>query len=111
MNIKQGADKVFAFYVYNQAGEVVLEEPENIVFTAVQQLPCGNQVEIQKELNNGIVFNGENGKYRLSFVPEDTINLKTGGYPFDIKIKRAGKQYFVVKEGMLKIVKSYTGVI
>lgn len=111
MQIKQGADKTFAFYVYNQAGTVVLDAPNDIVFTAIRQTECANCQTIEKRLNNGIDFDGETGKYTLTFYPEDTINLAPGAYPFDIKIKRAGKQYFVVKEGTLKIVKSYTGVI
>lgn len=111
MQIKQGADKTFAFYVYNQSGEVVKDEPSDIVFTAENELPCGAVKTIKKSLGNGIALDGETGKYTLTFVPADTINLPTGAYPFDIKIKRAGKQYFVVKQGFLKIVKSYTGVI
>ena len=111
MQIKQGADKVFAFYVYNMDGEVVMVEPNDIVFTAVRKTECEDCSTIEKRLNNGIVFDEVTGKYTLTFYPEDTIGLEPGAYPFDIKIKRAGKQYFVVKQGSLKIAKSYTGVI
>lgn len=111
MEIKQGADKTFAFYVYNKAGQVVLDEPSNVVFTAIRNVECANCQKLQKILNDGIEFDGETGKYTMAFYPEDTISLEPGAYPFDIKIKRAGKQYFIVKSGTLKIAKSYTGVI
>ncbi len=111
MQIKQGADKAFAFYVYNKAGEVVLTAPTDIVFTAIRQVECANCQKLTKRLGNGIHFDAETGKYTMTFYPEDTIGLEPGAYPFDIKIKRAGKQYFVVKQGSLKIAKSYTGVI
>lgn len=111
MQIKQGADKAFAFYVYDQAGEVVKTAPQNIVFTAIKQVECANCSKIEKIFNNGISLDEETGKYTLVFYPEDTIGLEPGAYPFDIKIKRAGKQYFIVKQGTLKVAKSYTGVI
>lgn len=111
MEIKQGADKTFAFYVFNKAGAVVLDEPSDIVFTAIKKTDCANCSRLVKILGDGIMFDSETGKYTMLFYPEDTINLEPGAYPFDIKIKRAGKQYFVVKQGSLKIAKSYTGVI
>lgn len=111
MQIKQGADKAFAFYVYDQTGEVVKTAPQNLVFTAQLKTDCANCSKIQKMLNSGITLDEETGKYTLTFAPEDTISLAPGAYPFDIKIKRAGKQYFIVKQGILKVAKSYTGVI
>ena len=111
MNIKQGADKTFSFFVYNWNGEIVKEKPANVVFTAVRRIECANCQKIEKKLGNGIEFDQASGKYRIIFYPEDTIGLETGVYPFDIKIKRANRQYFIVKSGALKIVKSYTGVI
>lgn len=111
MQIKQGADKNFAFYIFNQDGEVVKTTPQNLIFTAIKQEACANCSKIEKRLNNGITFDEETGKYTLVFYPEDTIGLEPGAYPFDIKIKRAGKQYFIVKQGTLKVAKSYTGVI
>lgn len=111
MLIKQGANKNFKFYVVRR-GETtpILAPPEAIVFTAVKKDCCGSSV-LRKSLGDGIAFDQTTGKYTLSFVPADTINLPVGNYGFDIKIKRSGGQYFVVNQGFLKIEKSYTGVI
>ena len=111
MKIKQGANKNFKFYVYQKGStNPVLSRPANIVMTAKKENCCG-AVVLTKSLDNGISFDGTTGKYTLAFVPEDTINLQIGNYPFDIKIKRENAQYFVVAQGWLKIEKSYTGVI
>ena len=111
MNIKQGATKNFKFFVYERGGTTpILNKPDGIVFTAEQVNQCQTAV-IRKELDAGITFDEETGKYTLCFVPEDTINLPPGNYGFDIKIKRSGSQYFVINQGYLKIIKSYTGVI
>lgn len=111
MRIKQGANKNFKFYVYERGGKTpVLARPQEIVFTAIRSTECQENV-LQKSLDNGITFDDTTGKYVLAFIPNDTINLPPGNYPFDIKIKRADTQYFVVAQGWLKIEKSYTGVI
>ena len=111
MKIKQGADKSFKFYVYRKGSTTpVLEEPQALVFTAVKEKCCGTVI-LKKSLDDGITFDSETGKYTLTFSPADTINLPVGNYPFDIKIKRANTQYFIVAEGNLAIQKSYTGVI
>lgn len=111
MKIKQGADKSFKFYVYRKGStSPVLDAPQALVFTAVKEKCCGNVI-LKKSLGEGITFDAETGKYTLNFVPSDTINLPVGNYPFDIKIKRANTQYFIVAEGNLAIQKSYTGVI
>lgn len=112
MRIKQGENKSYKFYVYEKGGTTpILLRPQNIVFTAELTASCGEVAKIVKELDNGITFDETDGKYIMSFAPEDTINLPLGNYGFDIKIKRSDKQYFVVYQGYLKIVKSYTGVI
>jgi hypothetical protein len=111
MNIKQGANKNYKFYVYQRGEQTpIVARPEQIVFTA--QLANGCQThKLTKTLGSGISFDSTTGKYTLAFVPADTINLPPGNYGFDIKIKRGGGQYFVVNQGYLKIEKSYTGVI
>ena len=112
MIVKQGANKNFKFYVYQRGGTTpITNKPEGLVFTAEKRGTCGCEIVLTKTLDNGISFDEETGKYVLSFVPEDTINLPPGNYGFDIKIKRSGGQYFVVNQGYLKIEKSYTGVI
>lgn len=111
MKIKQGANKNFKFYVYAKgSSDPILVRPTNIVMTAKKENCCG-AIVLTKSLDNGITFDEATGKYTLAFVPEDTINLQIGNYPFDIKIKRGDAQYFVVAQGWLKIEKSYTGVI
>lgn len=111
MNIKQGANKNFKFYVYVKGSNTPnLNVPRDIVFTATHRYECDRQVMV-KSLGKGIEFDSETGKYVLSFVPQDTIGLEPGNYAFDIKIARADLQYFVVKQGFLKIQKSYTGII
>lgn len=111
MNIKQGANKNFKFYVVQRGTNTPIKAvPEAIVFTAVKKNCCG-QSTLVKSLDDGISFDPETGKYLLAFVPADTISLAPGNYGFDIKIKRPGGQYFVVNQGYLKIEKSYTGVI
>lgn len=113
MNVKQGANKNFKFYVYVKGSQTPnLQVPMNIVFTAMKSNKCGcGEVIFQKSLNDGITFDETTGKYVLSFVPEDTINLEPGNYAFDIKIARANLQYFVVNQGYLNIKKAYTGLI
>lgn len=113
MQIKQGANKNFKFYVYVKgANQPNLQEPLDIVFTAVKGNSCGcGQAVIRKSLGQGISFDEETGKYLLAFVPEDTISLEPGNYSFDIKIARANLQYFVVNQGYLQIKKAYTGLI
>ena len=111
MKLKQGANKNFKFFVYGRGSTTpALDRPQDIVFTAIKSTECPENV-LQKKLDDGIIFDETTGKYLLSFVPYDTINLPPGNYPFDIKIKRADMQYFVVAQGWLKIEKSYTGVI
>ena len=112
MNIKQGANKNFKFFVVLRGETTPIKAaPEAIVFAAERRNPCGQETVLTKSLGNGIAFDSNTGKYTLSFVPEDTINLPPGNYGFDIKIKRSGGQYFVINQGYLKIEKSYTGVI
>ena len=113
MQIKQGANKNFKFYVYTKGSQTPnLQTPRNIVFTALKNNGCGcGEIILQKSLNNGITFDPETGKYTLAFLPEDTIGIEPGNYAFDIKIARANLQYFVANQGYLKIKKSYTGLI
>lgn len=111
MNIKQGENKSFKFQILNQNGDPNEDVVSDIVFTAEKTMPCGKSVKIVKRLNDGIVFDPETFYYLMSFEPDDTINIDAGNYPFDIKVKRSNLQYFVLVEGNLKIVKSYTGVI
>lgn len=111
MNIKQGANKNFKFYVYVKGANTPnLIPPREIVFTATHRYNCDRQL-IVKSLGKGITFEPETGKYVLTFEPNDTLGLEPGNYAFDIKIARADLQYFVVKQGFLKIQKSYTGLI
>lgn len=112
MRIKQGETKSFVFYSY-EAGSTtpILDEPADIVFTAVKEDDCCNSHRISKKLGAGISFDTETGQYTLSFEPSDTINLPAGNYPFDIKIKRGNAQYFIVKQGAMNIDRAYTGVI
>lgn len=113
MQIKQGANKNFKFFVYVKGSQTPnLQPPRNVVFTAQKTANCGcGEIVLQKSLNNGITFNSETGKYTLAFLPEDTIGIEPGNYAFDIKIARADLQYFVVNQGYLKITKAYTGLI
>lgn len=111
MNIKQGENKSFKFQILNQNGDPNEDVVSDIVFTAKQTLPCGQTTIITKGFSNGITFDPETFYYLMAFEPADTINLKPGNYPFDIKVRRENLQYFVLDEGTLKINKSYTGVI
>ena len=111
MNIKQGENKSFKFQILNNAGTVNETVVSDMVFTAENTLPCGQEVKITKKLGDGIIFDETTHYYLLSFVPEDTINAEPGNYAFDIKVKRSNLQYFVLAKGTLKITKSYTGVI
>ena len=111
MKIKQGENKSFKFQIVNSEGTPSQEVVADMVFTAEKTMPCGENVKIVKRLGNGIQFNPETYYYTMSFTPQDTINVNSGAYPFDIKVKRGNLQYFVLLEGQLKIIKSYTGVI
>ena len=111
MNIKQGENKSFKFQILNKNGDVNTEPVSDIVFTAENDLPCGNTTKIVKRLGNGIVFDTETHYYLMSFNPNDTINAPAGNYAFDIKVRRSDMQYFVLAKGALTIIKSYTGVI
>lgn len=112
MLLKQGESKKYTFFSYTQGTPTpILDAPDDIVFTAKYRAKCGETFTITKKLNDGITFDAESGKYTMKFNPEDTINLPTGNYDFDIKIKRAPEQYFIVKLGRLTIEQSYTGVI
>lgn len=111
MNIKQGEDKSFKFQILNQNGDPNEDVVSDIVFTAEYELPCGQKTQIVKRMGDGIVFDPETFYYLMAFDASDTINAPIGNYPFDIKVKRANLQYFVLAKGEFKIIKSYTGVI
>lgn len=111
MNIKQGEDKSFKFQILTPEGEPVEQVVNDIVFTAKKTLPCGASIDIVKKLGDGITFDEETSYYLMKFEPSDTISVTPGAYPFDIKVRRINLQYFVLIEGTLKVIKSYTGVI
>lgn len=112
MRIKQGESKNYIFYSYPYGSQSpILDTPDDIVFTAETHGTCGKLFTLQKSLGKGITFDSETGKYSMKFVPEDTINLPTGKYDFDIKIKRGQSQFFIIKQGYMVIEQSYTGVI
>jgi len=108
MIIKQGADKTYIFYIYNTDGDVVKSAPADIQFTAV----CPNnprQPVLIKSWQKGITLDTETGKYTMIINSEDTINLPPNEYPFDMKVKRGNKQFFVVMSGTMDIRLSFTG--
>lgn len=110
MIIKQGADKNYIFYIYDAGGNLIKTAPTDIQFTAA----CPNnpnQPVLIKSWQNGITLDTETGKYSMAIDSEDTINLPPNKYPFDIKIKRGNRQFFVVMTGEMDIRQSYTGEI
>lgn len=110
MIIKQGADKTYIFYIHDAGGNTIKTPPTDIQFTAA----CPNnpyQSVVVKSWQKGITLDTETGKYTLVMNSEDTINLPPAKYPFDIKIKRSNRQYFVVLSGVMDIRQSYTGEI
>lgn len=112
MRIKQGENRNYIFYTYPYGSQSpILDVPNDVVFTAKYRAKCGESFGVVKTLGSGITFDAETGKYSMKFVPEDTINLPPGNYDFDIKIKRANSQYFIVRQGYMTIDKAYTGVI
>ena len=112
MKIKQGETKGFVFYTHEVGSDTpILDAPADMVFTATKEGQCCEAVKLTKKLNAGISFEPTTGQYTLQFEPNDTINLPSGNYAFDIKIKRGNKQYFIIGQGYLNIEKSYTGVI
>lgn len=110
MIIKQGADKLYAFYIKDAGGNILKERPSDIVFTVA----CPNNPDAQvlvKSLDNGIELDTETGKYTMTINAQDTIGLPVATFPFDIKVKRANRQFFVVAQGKVDIRQSYTGII
>ena len=108
MIIKQGADKTYIFYIYDAGGNLIKAAPSDIQFTAV----CPNnprQEVLVKKWQKGITLDEETGKYTMTVNSEDTLNLPPNKYPFDIKIKRYNRQFFVVMSGVMEIRLSYTG--
>lgn len=108
MIIKQGADKTYIFYIYNSDGEIVKTAPTDIQFTAV----CPDnprQPVLIKSWQKGITLDEQTGKYTMIINSEDTLGLPPNIYPFDIKVKRINKQFFVVMSGVMDIRISYTG--
>lgn len=107
MIIKQGSDKNYAFFIVDAGNNIVKTEPTDIQFTAA----CPNnpnQPVLIKSWQKGITLDTETGKYSLVINSEDTINLPPATYPFDIKIKRGNRQYFVVLSGDMNIRQAYT---
>lgn len=110
MIIKQGSDKTYIFYIYDAGGNLIKTAPADIQFTAA----CPNnpnQSVLVKKWQKGITLDTETGKYTMTVDSQDTINLPPAKYPFDIKIKRANRQFFVVLSGVMDIRQSYTGEI
>lgn len=110
MIIKQGADKVYIFYIYDMGGNLIKTPPTDIQFTAA----CPNnpyQSVLVKSWQKGITLDEETGKYTMTIDSTDTLNLVPAKYPFDIKIKRGNRQYFVVLSGTMDIRQAYTGEI
>ena len=108
MIIKQGADKTYIFYIYDAGGNLLKEPPTDIQFTAT----CPNnprQPVLVKKWQDGITFDAETGKYTMTIASQETLNLPPNKYPFDIKIKRINRQFFVVMSGVMDIRLSYTG--
>lgn len=108
MIIKQGSDKTYIFYIYDAGGNLVKTAPADIQFTAA----CPNNAKqpvLVKALNKGITFDAETGKYTMSMESTDTLTLPPAKYPFDIKVKRGNRQFFVVMSGVMEVRISYTG--
>lgn len=108
MIIKQGADKTYIFYIYDAGGNVIKTAPTDIQFTAA----CPNnpyRAVLVKKWQKGITLDEETGKYTMTVDSTDTLNLPPNKYPFDIKIKRADRQYFIVMSGDMEIRQAYTG--
>lgn len=108
MIIKQGADKTYIFYIYDAGGNIVKTAPTDLQFTAV----CPNnptQKVLVKRWLDGITLDAETGKYTMVVDSTDTLNLPPNQYPFDIKIKRADRQFFIVMSGVMEIRQAYTG--
>lgn len=76
------------------------EDLDSVYFTCKNSYSASDNA-FQKALNNG-VEKVETGKYRVRVAPEDTFNLESGVYYYDLQIGLNG-DVFTIMRGALEL--------
>ena len=95
MTIFKENDKNFIFLRQSKHGSKITTVPQGLWFTVKDKF-SGN-VKISKLLNDGI-FQNEDGSWRIEITALDTLDLASGNYVCDVKVKdEMGREFTIVK--------------
>lgn len=83
-----------------------LEQDLDTAFFSVKKNPNDEEYILQKTLSDGIT-KVETGKYRVRVAPQDTRNVETGTYHYDLQIG-IGDDIYTIMRGKLDIVYEIT---
>lgn len=104
MKFYRGDTKKYSFQILDAEGEVITAVPDSLCLTVRRHPDCREAI-IQKKLGNGIETDGE-GKWSVTFLPEDTAGLAPGKYGFDREVRFGGA--VKTQTGTLEILADYT---
>ena len=79
---------------------IVLSSHDNCYFTVKKEFVCEECV-FQKRLGDGIEYSEETGLYTIKLRQEDTCDLDSGSYKFDIKVRLGEEVVKTILRGTL----------
>ena len=97
----RGTSQSFDITLTDAAGDAyTLQDGDKLIF-GIKSNPANTQYDLQKVLTAADVQ--DDGAYRLSISPSDTITLPVGAYYYDIGLQTGSDYYSVVERSVFDI--------